>query len=243
MLRAARDAEVKAASEPKYVATRDAAKADLAELEKRIGRVSVTLEHAPDGAAVTVNGEAVAESQLGSPVPLVPGHVKVVAHAPGRDDMIKELNVAPGETKSVTLAFKSASKPEAVAEPEPVTPPPTDTPAPSSSSPMRPIGIALVALGAVGMGVFAGTGLAASSDYRTLQNECKGHCTDPKYDSVIKQGRTLETVSNVGLVVGLASLAGGGALILFGGPKSKPASSASVSFAPGGGTIQYRGTF
>ena len=111
-------------------------------------------------------------------------------------------------------------------------------------SSLRIAGFMVAGVGIAGFAVFAGTGGAASSDYTTLQKGCTGHCTDPKYDSVIQSGRTLEKISNVGLVAGIVGVVGGGALVFFGGTKSAPAkASAGLSITPQGGSLQYRVAF
>jgi hypothetical protein len=74
-------------------------------------------------------------------------------------------------------------------------------------------------------------------------------CTDPKYADVVDTGKRMELVSNVSLGIGAAALATGGLMIIFGGPKTKPAATAGawsrpvVGLSPYGAGVRFSSAF
>ncbi len=98
--------------------------------------------------------------------------------------------------------------------------------------------------------VMAVTGAAAQSKFSTLEEECAdSRCTDPQYDRVIDDGKTLATVANVTLGVGIVGVLAGTAMIIFGGPSepSTPsthqAEGAWLRFGPSSATVGFEGVF
>lgn len=60
---------------------------------------------------------------------------------------------------------------------------------------------------------------------------------------MVDDGKTVETMANISLVAGGVLLAGGAAMILFGGPSEPIDASAMLSVTPEGGFIGLRGRF
>ena len=60
-----RRSALRAETEPKYKGTRDAAAAELAQLRRRIGRVTIAVEDEPEGMEIVMAGKAVDPQRLG----------------------------------------------------------------------------------------------------------------------------------------------------------------------------------
>lgn len=228
-------AREKAADDDRYVKTRDAAAAELAELEPRVGKLVVALTEAPEGATIEVDGAVLAEADRGVPFPVDPGAHEVVARAPGKQTVTREIEIAAGETKTVALLLPDAAVDEPVAVDE-------GSGGPTLSG-VQIGGIVVGVLGLGGLATFAATGSMAKSRFDRLAEECGGvRCTDPIYADVVDEGKTLQTVANVTAVVGGVLLAGGVAMIVFGGEGGEEVS-AGVAPLPGGGAGSLRVTF
>ena len=87
-------AEARAATEPRFKGTVDAADKELAALEARVGRLAISVPDAPPGLVVEVAGERVGD--LSQVIVVAPGHVVVVARAAGLPDVRQEIDIAAG---------------------------------------------------------------------------------------------------------------------------------------------------
>jgi thioredoxin-like negative regulator of GroEL len=67
-----REATARAEADPKYVRTRDSAAAEMAMLERRVGKLVVALADPGVGAAVTLDGAPLGPSASASPSPCSP---------------------------------------------------------------------------------------------------------------------------------------------------------------------------
>ena len=233
-----REAAALAETDPKYARTRDAAAAEVALLERRIGKLVVALAEPGAGAAVTLDGAPLGAERLGVPVAVQPGTLTIEATHAGDKPVRREVTIGAGETKTVAIVFTSASAPPVTAMPG--TPP---VEAGTQGGGVRIAGFVVVGLGAAAMGAFAGAGLAAGSKFSTVESECgNARCTDPKYGSVIDSGKTLQTIANVGLGVGIGGLVGGALMIALGGPSRAPLP-ARIEAGPTGAGLRFEGTF
>jgi hypothetical protein len=236
-----REATARAESEPKYTPTRDAAAAELALLDPKVGKLVVAIAEPGPGTKVTLNGKEVPADRLGSPITVEPGTITVLATSPGTAGMRQNATVKAGETKTVTLTLSTDAKP---AEPEPDAAPPTDVPGDDrqteSGGAVRIAGFVTAGVGVAGFALFAIAGLTANSKYSTLEEECgPPPCTNPKYADTIDDGKMFDTLANVGLVVGAVGVTAGVAMIIFGGPTKT--STTAVELTPTG--MRVRGTF
>lgn len=233
------EAAARAESEPRYANARDAAAAELAPLEARVGKLVVTFGGERPGARVTVNGAAVPASKLGAPMAVLPGAVEIVAEGLGPTPVKRTETITAGQTRTVVLG-SGAARPSGTAQP--VTEPPPEA---TTGGGVRIAGIAVAGLGVAGMVLFGVSKVMADDKLAQLEAECGGaRCTDPKYGEVIDSGKTLDLLTNVGLAVGVAGLAAGTAMIVFGGPKKAvPAGAASLTVTPQGAAVRYRISF
>ncbi|APR80062.1 Hypothetical protein A7982_05409 [Minicystis rosea] len=236
---ALRNATAKAEAEPRYAATRNAAAADLALLEPKVGKIIIALASPPAGATVTLNGAALAPEKLGVPVAAAVGEVVVRVRAPGSAEIERRVKLRGGETSTLTVTLDAGAAPAAPVPAGAPPPPPATT---TSGGGARIAGFVTLGLGAAGMATFAAAGVAANKRFNSVNDACGGmRCTDPKFADQIAGGRTLDVAANIGLGVGIAGIVGGTLLVVFGGPKQVPAVSAWV--APEGGGLVARGTF
>lgn len=234
-----REATARADTDPKYARTRDAAAAEAALLERRIGKIVVALAEPGAGASVTLNGAPLGAERLGVPVAVQPGKMTVEATHAGDKPVRREITIGAGETRTVAIAFTSASAVPAVTT-MPDTPPVEGK---SQGGGVRIAGFIVAGLGAAGMGAFIGVGLAAKSKFATVERECGNvRCTDPKYSSVIDSGKTLQTIANASLGAGIAGIVGGALMIALGGPSRAPLP-AQLEVGPTGARLRFEGTF
>jgi hypothetical protein len=229
-----------AQSEKKYVPTRDAAAAEIALLNKQVGKIVVALADPPPESKVELNGKALPAKELGVPLPVMPGKIRVRASAPGMKDEVRELNIAAGATETVAIALSE----DGSATPSPPAPEPTPV-KPTSGTPWRTVGFVSAGVGVAGLAVFAVAGSMAKSKFSQLEDECGGtRCSDPKYADTVDSGKRSQTIANVGLVVGAVGIVAGGALIVLGGSSSeKAARGPTVDVGSQHVTLGYAGVF
>ena len=226
-----RAAAALAPGSPKYARTRDTAATELSALERRLGRLVLVATDLGAGATVTINGSAVPPERLGFPIAVVPGTKIIELTQPGAGARKYEVMVLAGEMKTVKLRSSSA-----------VAAAPAPAPAPAGGG-VRVAGFVVAGVGLMGAVVLAVAAPLAQSKFSTLEQECGGvRCVDPRYGSVVDSGRTLDTLSTVGLAVGVAGLVSGGLMIGLGGPSTAPAR-AAISVSPAGAQLRYELAF
>ncbi len=117
--RAARDAATRAATEPRYTPTRDAARAEADALAPTIGWLVIDAPSAPEGITVRVNGHEVQRANVGVEMPLDPGEVVVEARAEGFRDARRALTLSAGARERVSLELEAlpAARPLLAARP------------------------------------------------------------------------------------------------------------------------------
>jgi hypothetical protein len=186
----------------------------------------------PAGATVVMDGamldaNALARGVLGDPGP----HV-IDLRAPGREDRRYEVTLAEGTTLEVTV------------EPGPARSEPAGQRSAAlgsgESSSTTTLGWALAGGGVTAIGVGAVTGLLALGKKNELERSCnvdQKSCTTDAGLEASSAGGTFATVSTVAFVLGGASLAVGGYLLLT--KKDAPAT-ARLSAAAGPATIGIR---
>jgi hypothetical protein len=228
------EATARANEDAKYEGTRDAAGAELLQLEQMIGRVVVALAIAPTSTEVTVNDRRLAQDELGQVLPVAAGEVKVMARARGFKDASRSVQVAPGALVTVALEL----------EPAAASPSPKDGDEVASDEggigAVRAAGIGVLVVGVGGLVAMGVTGAMAQSKHDELDEKCGGaRCTDPETASLVDDGETLALVSNVCLGVGAAATVAGVAMIIFGGPSDDSAATA-LSVGPTGASLRVR---
>ncbi len=237
------DAAKLAESEEKYVPTRDAAAQQLAALETKVAKVVVAFADPKSTRVVSVNGVALGAEKLGTPIAVEPGAVAVTAARPDGQEtqpLKRDISIAAGETKTVVFGSRledSAPKAE-------------DSFSFDSKTLLnvRTFGYVAVGVGITGMAMLAGAGISAMEDLSTLEQECSGkRCVDDRHVGIAARGRTLTTLANVGLGIGIGGLVLGAGLITFSiaaePPAKKVAPQSALSISPGLGSVALNGYF
>ncbi len=220
----------KAADDKKYAVTRDAAAGELAQLGPRVGLLVIAFTEDYLDAKVMVDDRELVASEIGVPLPVMPGTITIVGSASGRESVTKTEDVAGGQTRTIALAL-----PEAIEK----TPGPGPEGGDFVITPMRIAGFAVAGAGVVGMVVFAITGAMALKKHSIVSDACGGMtCPDTARVGDIDAGKRLATIANVSVALGGTALIAGGLLILLGGPDEDegPAAEGEVSLvaSPGG---------
>lgn len=233
------------AKDAKYEATRDAAAAELALLDQKVGKIIVALADAPPNTSVTLNGIPLPAAKVGKPFAVTPGKITVRAQPAGGAVVEKSVELGAGQTETVTLVLGDNPSAESDEPSAPAVTAPKDDGAPKAKGgSLRTIGFITAGIGVAGIAVFAVAGSMSNSKFDEVESGCgQKRCTDPKYADTIDSGKRLETIANVGLVVGGVGLLAGGAMILFGGPSTEKTGSASVDVRPGRFQLGYARSF
>jgi hypothetical protein len=229
MARTVRDARDRAEKDERYVATRDAAAAELALLEGKVGHLVITLDSTLKDSKVSLEGVAIASGELGKPLTVMPGEVRVVAKPPDGIDVVRSVWIKAAGTETITLAREAG----AVAPP-PMKPPekPVEEESGGGFGVVRGLGIGVAAIGVGGIALFAVGSVKADDELATLEEACgQGPCTEASYQDVIDSGKQWETISYVGLGVGIAGVVAGTAMMIWGGP-GEPDKPAAARFEP-----------
>ena len=197
-----------------------------------------------DGA--TVESNAFAHGVLGDPGP----HI-VELRAPGREDRRYEVVLAEATTLEVTVeaglprSQRSTLKTAGLASAESVAVPAGSTEEPASTPTSSTLGWVFAGSGLALAGAGAVTGLLAKGKWDVAREDCdvdRKVCHTAAGAEAVSAGETLATVSTVAFVVGGASLALGGYLLLT--KKDAPARArVAASAGPGGFGVHLGGEF
>jgi hypothetical protein len=196
----------------------------LSQLGERVAVVTVQVQPASaPNLEIVVAGEPVTAGHA----VVAPGATSVVARASGYVEARQTLELSPGDR--VTLPLRLA--PSAAA-----TPPALRVAAPSPQrEARRPAWVAPVLFGTAGAGfvVALASHLVANARYDALERDCAAMCP-ADFDSRKRQVTTLDTVTWVGAISGVALAGGGTAWLVF---SRAPAASGSGYF------VQAEGRF
>lgn len=225
-------------NDPKYEPAREAARTQLSALGVRVAKLVLSLTEVPPGVRVSVDENPLEPAALGTPLALEPGVHVVAVDADGREPSRREVLIEAGETKSLTLSLEKKPSNEAAAAP----PAPAPAPAQDLRPQLRVAGYVAGGVGALGFLTLTLAGLDAKSTNDTLARECSRGCSDAEHLDAIEHGKAMQTLANVGLVVGAVGVAASGTL-LFLGFSGDGESGASASVTPFGAELGYRGRF
>ena len=240
-----KDASARAEGEKKYEKTRDAAAAELALLQGKIGKLTIAVADAPAGTRVTLNGTEVSAERLATPITVVPGPQRVEISGPGIETIRRDVDVNGGETKTLPVAVRATAETPEADTPKPQPETDTGKPATTTGGELRIAGIVAGSLGVAAFATFAATAVLSDQRFATLEDECGGaRCTDPKYADVVDEGKTFELVANVTVIAGSVLVAAAIPMIIWGGPtEAEPAVTAVLTPLPGGAAMSVRGRF
>jgi len=226
-----REARTLAATESRYVATRNAAAAELAIIEPMVGRLLVRLVERPNGLTLKLNDRQIALTALAKPLGVAPGRYTLVAQAAGRSPLTLEGRIGADELATIDVNWNEAKSDR----------PSTEEPSPPMGN-LRIGGIVVGGFGVASLAAFGVTAVMAKNEFRALEDKCGSEPCPPELGDRIDKGRTLQTVANVSLAVGSTAILAGSAMIIFGGPSdAEPATSQLVFQAyPFGASLRGR---
>jgi len=218
---------------------------ELAALAPRIPSLIIQVK-GTDAPRVTLDGAEVPAAVLGIKRPVDPG--KHVVHAVGRRALPGEVTVTVAEGKVETVTLELAPAPAGTPDAPDTSVPPVAVVAPGSSgmppvagnpgvpfAPIadasgsgggsrKPLGFALLGVGAAGVVVGAITGGLASSKRSSLIQQCPtGHCLpsqQPALQGDVNSLNTLASISTAGFIAG-GVLAAAGIIVVVTSPKAK----------------------
>jgi hypothetical protein len=207
-------------------------------LSQRIPKLTVKRGAGAEAATISVDGVALGDQVIGTPMRTDPGPHTIEATAPGFKPFRKSVRVAERQSEVIEIVLE--------AEPVPQRP---DVPAGIPSSGRSPVygyvigGIGIASLGA--SGVFFGLRAGKISD---LDKACPGMICPPGSKDDIEQGELYTTIANVTLAVGVAAVAGGLVLVLTSGSGTETAKAPrktypKLALAPAPGGAQLFGSF
>jgi hypothetical protein len=203
-----------------------AASEHIAAIEPKLPWLTVEVSAPSDGQSVTLDGGALGSAAWGTALPLDPGSHQLSATAPGRKPWDGEVSVKLGEKKSLSVPELEIDEQAAAAGKSGET---ADQPASegdastSGGSGKRALGYVLGGVGVVGVGVGAVFGFQTLSKRNESDGECPTDttCSDRGVE-LNNQAQTAAWVSNIGIGVGVLSLAVGTYLVLSSGDSDAP---------------------
>lgn len=233
------EASARAAAEPKYAPTAETARTERAEIAAKLAWLTVRVRGAGDDARVQVGGAVVAREAWEQPVAVEPGEIVVSVDAPPNPSVSQTLTLQAGERREVELDVT----PKVAAAPPAPTAAPVSAQSGDRASTLRIASFVAGGVGVVGLGLFIGAGASANSTYSDLESACGNRpCPDSRQGD-IDSGKSMQTLANVGLVIGGVGLGAGVTLFLLSRSSSKTADAVAshLVLAPGYGGL--RGEF
>ncbi|MEZ4407972.1 MAG: hypothetical protein R3A52_16080 [Polyangiales bacterium] len=202
------------------------AQTELPRVEALLGRVQFDT-HGATGVSVQLDGHPVPPTDFGGRL-VAPGAHRVVARRAGARDIEQQVQVTAGGRAVVNLDFAPSSSSATTAATSTTTTtatevtPQLETRTVTRSSPLRPVGIALAAVG--GAAIIGGvvTGLLANGAYSDLEAACPNQRCSTAEDLARRDDvDTLAAMTN-GLIIGGGVLAATGVVLaILGRPRTE----------------------
>ncbi|WP_394820907.1 hypothetical protein [Pendulispora albinea] len=241
--RAAIEAREAAATDGRYKLTADEAAAERDGVQSELGFVTVRLNGADAATQLRIAGHRVraplsrgaaggAGDTNAEAWPVLPGTVEVVVERDGADISRRTIKVARGARETVQIDVPPPPSPKAPARA-----------AGGDDRTFRTLSLIAGGVGLAGMATFTVAGLQAKSTFDDLDMRCNGTRCREDVSSDISHGTTMQTIANVGLVVGVVGIAAGVTLFVVGESKRSSSSSsrAALSVITTGNGIAVRG--
>jgi tetratricopeptide (TPR) repeat protein len=203
----------RAATDPRYQDTRQAAAQELRALEPQIARLRLDVAGLPRGTRVLVADREIPPGAWGLLVPVAPGAVEVRAELPGGAVEKRDTTAPAGTTVAVDL------RPHAL--PVPAAPPRSSWPG------HRAWMAASLVTGAAGFVSFATFYLLAARQHAALEDRCRPLPCPPGEQGAIDRGRLYQGLANGSLVVGLVGASAAAALWAL-SPRERPPLSLAI---------------
>ncbi len=243
--RTAREAGDRAASDPRYATTRDVANSELTAVRPRVGRLTVTVPDLPSNAVVRVNGRDIPREGVGVAMPVMPGHITVHVESPEFFPEDRESDVVAGGEATVGIPLRRRPVLEGHTEvARPLRTPPVVVAPPPRGGVPRSYGWIGVGVGAAGIVGFAAFGALASARFNDISSRCGGAVACSQEDLSLRDGgKTLTTLANVSLGVGIAGAVAATVLFLVGRPAQEQPPAPTVTVGLSGNGVSLGGVF
>jgi hypothetical protein len=204
----------------------------LKALEPKIPKLTIRRGEGAAVATVIMDGREVAATMIGTEMAANPGPHRIEATAPGREQVVIEINLAESEAKAIDLVLppvKVAEPVKPVEEKKKVVEAP---PPPKGTSPVRITGYVLTGLGVAGLAVSGLSFWQRQSAISELDAACgpdRQSCP-PDLTGTRDRGQLFSTLGMATLIGGGACLVGGVTMII--AAPSSTAASPTVGVAP-----------
>jgi hypothetical protein len=190
--------------------------ARLEALKARIPKIIVQRGAGAENATIMLDGVAIGDSVVGTPMPADPGPHVVDASAPGYKSFNQALRLQEKQTETVTVNLEKL--------PDEPNPSPQPGAASRSTGTLRTIGIVTTGIGAaslIGSGVFY---YLRGQTIDDLDDACPDRNSCPESQrSTFDKGKTYNTAANVTLAIGGVAVAAGVTMIVLGSSRSETA--------------------
>ncbi len=243
----ATEAEARAAGE-RYADAATKAAELRATLAKDVALVVVEVQTGgadPTPATVLVAGEDHPRASWSAPLARAAGEIEIIGRWHGAERTRQKVALAVGATKTVRVmvgpegAAPEDAPPPAAAAP---TQPPRDEVDEGGS--MVPLIAVSAAVGAGGLAVFTVFGLMNQSTFDGLEKRCESGCSQEEIQDDVDEGRTQQTVANIGLIAGAVGVAAAATfLVIELTGDDAPASAGATRLRVGPGGVSAAGTF
>jgi hypothetical protein len=206
----ATEAEARAAGE-KYAEAASKASELRATLARDVALIQVEVQTGgadPAGATVLVGGADHPRVAWGAPLARNAGEVEVIGRWHGAERTRQKVSLVTGSTVTVKLLVGPDAADPADAPPPPLaapTAPPEDEADEGGS--MVPLIAVSAAVGAGGFAVFTVFGLMNQSTFDGLEQRCSSGCSQAEIQDDVDEGKTQQTVANIGLIAGFVGVA------------------------------------
>ncbi len=209
---------------------------------------TVELRGGPAGAEVRVDGSLVGSLPLATPLRVLAGGVSMEVRAPGYVTVLRRFVVDPGTVVRETLDMRAEAPeptPVVVAPPVVVTPPVVavaqvvvtpDAPR-EPTRPLRPWGIAGMAVGGAALATGVAAVLLQRGDAGQFNRDCERGSTDPTCTGLGQSAATWGTISWVALPIGAAVAAAGVVMFLWRSSERAAAATALGCTPAGAGVV------
>jgi hypothetical protein len=231
--------EATQANDPeKYGKTLESAKDERGALRGRLAFLTVEVD-----AELTANGRSIGREAWGKPVAVSPGSVQVALKSKSGVLTEQKVDVPAGGDANLTLTPTAPSAPP-VAPTCPEVHAPAPAPATTTGVNQRTLALVAGGIGLVGVGTYAAFTVMNNSQFKDLQSRCPNNACPESAASDVDKGRTYQTVSYVGLGVGIVGVASGLALWFTSPSKaSTPAQGKRTELLVGTSSLAVRGRF
>lgn len=203
--------------------------------------IEVAKEARVPGLEVVRNGSPLQTGAWGTELPVDPGTVEIIVRAPGYVTHTKKLNIERKQHLSVTIEPLEKAKPP----PPPVAIVPA-LPPETGWTTSRTLGFALIGVGIVGLGAGSYFGVRAADDKSKSDDHCplldgERRCNAAGSEKMNDAQRNA-WISNIGIGVGVASVAVGTYLFIT-GARAERDKHARIDWNVGGGPTGVQASF